>query len=402
MERAALASSVLDHLRLLRDEMTDLVAEIVRIESPSDNPASQQAVIARLADGLAPAGYASAHLPGRVSGGQLFAKPRERLRGAPVQLLLGHCDTVWPVGTIGRMPVEIRNGCLHGPGVFDMKAGLVQIVYALRTLKQLDLRPAVTPVVLINSDEEIGSGESIRSLRRLAGISDRVLVLEPSLGPEGILKTARKGVGRFTITITGNPAHAGLEPGKGASAIVELSHVIQYMHALNDVERGISVNVGVIEGGQRPNVVAAAGRAVADVRVRTVADARFVEETIHQIEAVTPGVTLHVAGRIGRPPMERTPRNRALWGVALEAGRALGFELEEGEAGGGSDGNHTSLLSATLDGLGAVGDGAHAHHEHVMLDKMVERTALLVLLLLAAPLASPEDSLADQASAART
>jgi len=247
----------------------------------------------------------------------------------------------------------------------------------------------VTPVVLVNSDEEIGSRESITTIRRLARIADRTLVLEPALGPEGLLKTTRKGIGRFTITIAGTPAHAGLDPGKGASAILELSHVIQTLHALNDTDRGISVNVGVIEGGVRANVVAASARAVADVRVRTLADARYVEDKIHQLQSVTPGVVLQITGRIGRPPMEATPRNRALWKVARQSADALGLEIGEGEAGGGSDGNHASLLSATLDGLGPVGDGAHATHEHVRLDKLAERTALLAMMLLADPLARP-------------
>jgi glutamate carboxypeptidase len=184
------------------------------------------------------------------------------------------------------------------------------------------------------------------------------------------------------VAITGSPAHAGLDPGKGASAIVELSHVIQRLHALNDAERGISVNVGLIEGGQRANVVAASARAIADVRVRTAADARRTEDEILGLQAATPGITLDVSGRIGRPPLERTPRNRALWEIAHSAAAAIGVELEEAEAGGASDGNHTSLVSATLDGLGALGDGAHARHEHVVVDRLAERAALLALIVL--------------------
>jgi len=380
------ARLVLDHLRDRSDEMTRFLAELVRLDSPSDDPAAQEPVFALLADGLGVAGYAVTRLPGAATGGALYARPRERRPGNPVQLLLGHCDTVWPHGTLETMPVEIRDGCLHGPGAYDMKAGLAQMVYALRTMIELDLAPAVTPIVFVNSDEEIGSRETRRHIRRLARIADRALVLEPSLGPEGRLKTARKGVGRFTVTIAGSAAHAGLDPGKGASAILELSHVIQRLHALNDIERGISVNVGMIEGGIRPNVVAAASRAIADVRVSTAADARHIEREIGRLEATVPGVTLQVEGAIGRPPMEPTPRNQVLWRVALEAGRRLGIALEQGTAGGGSDGNHTSPLCATLDGLGAVGDGAHAHHEHVVLDRMAERTALLLMILMAAPL----------------
>jgi glutamate carboxypeptidase len=377
---------LLGHLRDLGDEMRQFLAELVRLETPSDDPAAQHRILAVLGDALAAGGYRTALLPGRATGGALYARPRSRARTTAVQLLLGHCDTVWPHGTLETMPVEVRDGRLHGPGAYDMKAGLVQMLYALRALGDLGLSPPVAPVVLINSDEEIGSRETRHHIRRLARIAVRTLVLEPSLGPEGRLKTARKGVGRFTVTITGSAAHAGLDPGKGASAIVELSHVIQRLHALNDIERGISVNVGLIEGGVRANVVAAASRAVVDVRVGTAEDARHIEAAIGRLEASTPGVTLHIEGAIGRPPMERTPRNQALWRVAYQAGRRLGIELEQASAGGGSDGNHASLLSATLDGLGAVGDGAHARHEHVVLETMAERAALLVLMLMADPL----------------
>jgi len=381
------AQAILDHVRACRPAMTALLTDLVRAESPSDVPDAQQQVFALLADALSPAGYAAMHLPGDTSGGQLYARPDTRSKGQPVQLLLGHGDTVWPRGTLDTMPVEVTDdGRMRGPGVYDMKGGLVQMVFALRTLHDMELVPTVTPVVFVNSDEEVGSRDSRLRIHRLANVADRTFVLEPSLGPEGKLKTARKGVGRFTIHITGRSAHAGLDPEAGASAIVELSHVIQKLHALNHTERGITVNVGMIEGGQRPNVVAPTSRAIADVRVRTREDARAIERAIQDLEVSTPGVTLEIEGGIRRPPLERTPRNRALWRRAQEAASRLGIALEEGTAGGASDGNETSAFSATLDGLGAVGDGAHAEHEYVDLSKMVERTALLVLLLLAEPL----------------
>ena len=390
------AQAVWEHLSTCRPAMTTLLAELVCAESPSDVPEAQRDVFALLADALRPADYAAMHLPGRKTGGQLYARPRHRTRGRPVQLLLGHGDTVWPIGTLDDMPVEVTDdGRMRGPGVYDMKGGLVQMVFALRTLHALDLTPPVTPVVFVNSDEEVGSHESRPRIHRLARVADRTFVLEPSLGPDGKLKTARKGVGRFTIRIKGRSAHAGLDPGKGASAIVELSHVIQKLHALNDPERGITVNVGMIEGGQRPNVVAPTSSAVADVRVRTDGDARAVATAIHNLEATTPGITLDIDGAIRRPPLERTPRNRRLWHLAQEAADRLGIELEEGTAGGASDGNETSLFSPTLDGLGPVGDGAHAQHEYVDLEKMVERTALLVLLLLADPLKEETEDTAE-------
>lgn len=378
------AQAVWDHVRAARPAMTSLLAELARAESPSDVPEAQQRVFALLADALEPADYMATHLPGTTSGGQLYARPAERVRHQPVQLLLGHGDTVWPQGTLDTMPVEeTDDGRLRGPGVYDMKGGLVQMVFALRTLYEMELTPSVTPVVFVNSDEEIGSHDSRPRIHRLARIAERTFVLEPSLGSEGKLKTARKGVGRFIIRIKGKSAHAGLDPESGASAIVELSHVIQKLHALNDAERGVTVNVGMIEGGQRPNVVAPTSRATADVRVLTCEDAEIVERTIRSLEVSTSGVTLDIEGGIRRPPMERTPRNRTLWHTAQEAAERLGIDLDEGMAGGASDGNETSTFCATLDGLGAVGDGAHAEHEYVDLDKMVERTALLVLLLLA-------------------
>jgi glutamate carboxypeptidase len=294
---------------------------------------------------------------------------------------------VWPLGTLEEMPVEVGNGVVRGPGVYDMKGGLAQMVYALRALRTLGLKPPVTPVVFINSDEEVGSRDSRRHIRRLARVANRVFVLEPSLGSEGKLKIARKGVGRFSFFIEGKAAHAGLAPEGGASAVLELSHLIQTLHALNDPSRGTTVNVGVVEGGLSPNVVAPKSRAQVDVRVRTPEEAWRVTEAILGLEPATAGVALRVEGGIGRPPMERTPRNRALWETAGRLGEKIGAKLEEGTAGGASDGNTTSLYAATLDGLGAVGGGAHARHEFVYVDKMVERAALLALLLMEPPLA---------------
>jgi glutamate carboxypeptidase len=266
----------------------------------------------------------------------------------------------------------------------------VQILYALRALRDLQLQPSVTPLVFINSDEEIGSGESTPHIRRLARIANRAFVFEPSLGMDGKLKTARKGVGRFTVVVKGKAAHAGLDPGAGASAILELSYVIQKLFALNDPQKGITVNVGMIDGGLRPNVIAPESRAIVDVRMLTPEDARHIEEQIRSLRPVSPDITLEIDGRISRVPMEHSPRNCALWETAKRLGHEISLDLADGVAGGASDGNTTSLWTATLDGLGAVGDGAHARHEFIYCDKLVERGALLVLLLLAPPLAAQE------------
>ena len=234
----------------------------------------------------------------------------------------------------------------------------------------------------------MGSSESSRYLEALARRADRALVLEPSLGPSGKLKTARKGVGQFRISIAGVAAHAGLDPTSGASAILELSHVIQKLFALNDPERGASVNVGVIDGGLRPNVVAPESSAVVDVRVASREDGLRIERAIRSLQTEAPDVTITVEGGIGRPPMERTPANQRLWRLARDMAPLLGLSVEEGTAGGGSDGNTTSQYTATLDGLGAVGDGAHAQHEFVHVSRLAERCALLAMLLLAPPLSN--------------
>ena len=376
---------ILHYLRQHLPEMLNFLQHLVRIETPSTVPHTHKALFSLLGNAFDRFGYHVHHIPGRNSGGHLFARPRQRARRTPLQLLLGHADTVWPVGTLKEMPLELGEGIMRGPGVYDMKAGLVQILYALRALHDLQLKPSVTPFVFINSDEEIGSGESTAHIRRLAQIAHRAFVFEPSLGLDGKLKTARKGVGRFTVIVKGKAAHAGLDPGAGASAILELSYVIQKLFALNDPKRGITVNVGMIDGGLRPNVIAPESRAMVDVRMLTNEDAQDIEARIRSLQPESPGVTLTIHGRISRPPMELTPRNHALWEIAKQLGSEINLTLADGVAGGASDGNTTSLWTATLDGLGAVGDGAHASHEFIYVDKLVERGALLALLLLAPP-----------------
>jgi glutamate carboxypeptidase len=384
------ARRLLDHLRSREGEMVALVGDLARAESPTEDPAAQEAVFGRLEAALAPAGYRVRRRRGRVSGGQLLALPARRPAGRPAQLLIGHSDTVWPHGTLAQMPVEERladgRRLLAGPGVFDMKGGLAQAVFALAALAELGLEPPLTPVLFVNSDEEAGSEESAPAIRRLVRRMRRVFVLEPALGSEGLLKTARKGVGRFTITIRGRSAHAGLEPEKGASAIRELAQVIQRLDALADPARGLTVNVGVVSGGTRGNVVAAEAHAEVDVRMMTIEDGRAIERAILALAPATAGTTIEVHGSVDHMPLERTPRNRALFEAACAAAAELGLELGQGYVGGGSDGNITSLLAPTLDGLGAVGEGAHAPGEMVWIDRLPERAALLAMLLLA-PLA---------------
>jgi glutamate carboxypeptidase len=377
------AAALLEYLKGRREEMVGLLVELARLESPTDVPETQGPVQARLTRSLEECGMHVRHQPGRATGGLLLARPRRRVKGRPAQLLIGHSDTVWPVGTTTSMPVVVEKDSVRGPGTFDMKAGLVQGVFALEALAALGLDPPATPVCLINSDEEIGSPESIRWVRSLARRSVRAFVLEPAYGPEGRLKTARKGVGRFRVTVRGIPAHAGLDPTAGASAIVEMANVVLRLQGLTDLARGTTLNVGTIRGGTRRNVVAAEAVAEVDLRVATADEGEAVSRLIHHLEPMTPGTTIHVQGGLATHPLERTARNRALWRQAQLAGERLGISLDEFLAGGASDGNTTSRYTATLDGLGALGDGAHARHESVLIAGMVERSALLAELLMA-------------------
>lgn len=376
------ATEIMQYLQNRRDAMLDLLRRMAESESPSDVPAAQAGIAGIITAELEQRGLEVEQIPGHSSGGMIHARMKNQ-PGAPAQLILGHYDTVWPIGTLESMPFHHEDDTVHGPGVYDMKGGLAQALLAFDALNHFGLECEVIPHVFLNSDEEIGSRESRPWIEKLAPTMDRVFVLEPSLGPAGQLKTARKGIGRFTITVSGEAAHAGLDPGAGASAILELSHVIQELFALNDLERGVTVNVGTIDGGLRPNVVAPHSEAVVDVRVETQEDADRIERAIRGLEPITPGTSIEVEGLFGRPAMERTPANRVLWRLACELSGELGMGLQEGTAGGGSDGNFTSLYTATLDGMGAVGDGAHARHEHLRLQPTLERTALLAMLLLA-------------------
>ena len=384
--------ALLDDLIGRREELIELLRRLVTAESPSLAPETHDGAARVLEAELAAIGFKTRRVRRRTGGGQVWARPAARVRGQPMQLLLGHLDTVWPVGTLAEMPFEVVGDTVRGPGVFDMKGGLAMLLLALGALRRHGVEPPLTPVVFVNSDEEIGSHASRGHIVRLARRVRRTWVLEPSLGPSGRLKTARKGVARFTIRVFGRAAHAGLEPEAGASAILELSHVIRDLFALNDPRRGVTVNVGTVDGGLRPNVIAPESRAVADVRVVNEADARGIESAIRNLVAATPGTRLEITGGFGRPPLERTPRNRQLWRLARSFAGQLDIELEEGLAGGGSDGSTTSLHTATLDGLGPVGAGAHAPDECLFVGPTLQRTALLALLLAAPDLAELEPS----------
>jgi glutamate carboxypeptidase len=377
----------LERVHGMHEAFVDFVSRLCRVESPTDHPDTQSEVHAILEPAFRELDYDVRIIRGLKSGNHLLAVPRVRSRRSPFQLLMGHSDTVWPIGTLDRMPVCVEGDRLRGPGTLDMKGGLGMIVFALRVLRDMDMVPTVAPVVFVNADEETGSPDSKRHVVRLAKASNRALVLEPALGPSGLIKTARKGVGNFEVVVRGKAAHAGLDPEAGASAILEISHVIQELDLLNEPSKGTTLNVGLVKGGTRPNVVAAEAIASVDVRVTSSDYGRRIEERMSAIEPVNQDVAIEVHGAIRVPPLERTPRNVTLWKEARQRGVDLGLVLDHGLAGGGSDGNTTSLYTATLDGLGCVGDGAHADHEHIELTASLDRCALLARLLMSPALA---------------
>src|SRR6266404_1393578 len=302
-------------------------------------------------------------------------------RPAGQLLVLGHYDTVYSTGTLARMPFRVAGGKAFGPGTFDMKAGIVQALFALQTLRQWKISLRKRVVFLWTSDEEIGSEASHKFFEAEARRSDAVFVLEPSFGPRGLLKTARKGVGEAQIIVHGRASHAGLAPEEGVNAVHEMARQIARLEQWNDLRRGISVNVDVIEGGTRVNVIAERARAVVDLRALRIADMRRLEKRLRALRPLTRGARLEIRGGFNRPPMERRISS-ALFARAKSLATQMGLTLGECVAGGGSDGNLTAALGVpTLDGLGAVGDGAHSAKEYVVTRTMPSRAALLAALL---------------------
>src|SRR5467141_3345026 len=296
-------------------------------------------------------------------------------------LVLGHYDTVYSTGTLAKMPFRIKGGKAYGPGTFDMKAGIVQALFALQALQQTKIPLSRRIVFLWTSDEEIGSEASRKLFEKEARRSDAVFVLEPSFGPRGLLKTARKGVGQAELIVHGRASHAGLAPQEGINAIHELARQLARVEQWNDLRRGIGVNADVIEGGTRVNVIAERARAMVDLRALRLADMRRLEHRLRALRPLTRGARLEIHGGFNRAPMERKV-SAALFSRAKSLAAQMGLRIGECVAGGGSDGNLTAALGVpTLDGLGAVGDGAHSAHERVLVKTMPERAALLAALL---------------------
>jgi glutamate carboxypeptidase len=381
MNRTLNPAAWIEHFRSRLPAMLAEVRALVEHESPSGDKPALDALADLLEWRLTELGCAVGRIRNE-HGGDILSAAFLSSGDGPCTLVLGHFDTVWPRGTLASMPARVEGEQMQGPGVYDMKANLAMILAVLDAFRTLGARPSRPLHVMLTSDEEIGSPSSRTWIERMASEAAHVLVPEPPLANGG-LKTARKGVGRFTVKVQGKASHAGVAPEAGASAIVELAHQVLKIHALNDLAAGTTVNVGVVRGGTAVNVVPAMGVAELDVRVTTRAAAEAAEQALRGFEPVTPGTQVHVDGHFNRPPMERTPAIAALFERARVIARGLGIELTEGATGGASDGNFTAALGVpTLDGLGVIGGGAHAADEHILVDSLPERAALLAALIL--------------------
>ncbi len=360
-----------------------MIREMVECESPSDHPPSVNRFVDLLAAKME-AGQVRT-FPGGRFGRHLRAEfilpgPRRPREGRI--LALAHSDTVWPLGTLSEMPFREKKGRLWGPGVLDMKSGIVFLLYAVRALRELDIPVARRLLLQVNSDEEVGSETSRPLTEEAACHSAAVLVLEPGTGMSGKIKTARKGVGSYKVTAHGRASHAGVDFENGASAVVELARQIERIAGFTDLKRGLTVNPGVIAGGTRSNVIAAEAWADVDMRIARIKDAPALDKKFHSLRPFDRRCSIQVEGGMNRPPMERTPAIRKLFELARGCAAELGVNLEESSTGGGSDGNFTAAMGVpTLDGLGGVGEGAHAVNESILINRIADRTALLAMLL---------------------
>jgi glutamate carboxypeptidase len=375
-------SSRLRYFQERKDEIVQTIRQLVATESPSDNKAAvdrQAALLAGRFEGLG--GHAKFHRTENF--GDHLQVDFAGVRASKPVLLLGHLDTVYPMGTLSTMPCRVADGRLWGPGSFDMKSGIAFMLHAIEGLRVWYEDKLPRPVtVLLVSDEEVGSGTSRRITENLAKKSAAVLVLEPSHGPRGAVKTARKGIGEYLLKVTGKAAHSGLDFEKGQSAILELARQIVAISKFIDLKRGLTLNVGMVEGGARVNVIPAEAHAVLDVRIARKQDAAAIDRKLRSLKPFNRKCKLEITGGMNRPPMERTPAVAALYKKAVEISKHLGWRLEEAAVGGGSDGNFTASLGVpTLDGLGAVGEGAHATHESILISELPKRAALLAALI---------------------
>ncbi len=364
-----------------RPQMLEMIARLVGLESPTDDRAAVNRCVRLLEEWITATGGKSRRSKQKSAGDLLVGRFGPGRTTAKPLMLLGHLDTVWPLGTLRKMPFRLRGGRAWGPGVLDMKAGIVMAISALRVLEEAGrlTRPVI---FLLNSDEETGSNCSRALVESLASKCASVFVLEPAQGLPGAYKTARKGVANYRLQVHGVAAHSGVDFSHGHSAVLELGRQIERASAFTNQARGITVNAGVIGGGTRSNVVAAEAWAEFDVRIAKAVDAQRLDRRFRSLRAIDRQCTLEITGGLNRPPMERTPGTVSLFRRAATMAAGLGFQLQEAATGGGSDGNFTSALGVpTLDGMGAVGEGAHAARESILLDALVPRTALLAAMI---------------------
>ncbi len=374
-----------EFLRLLKPCLPDMLATLRRFviaESPSLEKAAADRCCGLIAEEWRKRGARVERVTQKHRGDHLrITYSQNKSRPAGQLLVLGHYDTVYSTGTLRKMPFRLSSGRAYGPGAFDMKAGIVQALFALQALQQNNVIRRKRIVFLWTSDEEIGSESSRKLLESEARRSDAVFVLEPSFGPRGLLKTARKGVGEAELIVHGRASHAGLAPEEGINAIHELAQQLARIQKWNDLRRGVTINAGTVEGGTRTNVIPECARAVLDLRALHVSDTRRLERRLHSLRPVHQGARIEVTGGFNRAPLERK-MSATLFARADSLAAQMGLSLGECTAGGGSDGNFTAAIGIpTLDGLGAVGDGAHSSHEHVLINTMPARAALLASLL---------------------
>ena len=379
------AGDLLRHFQGRRDELFSLARALCEVESPSGDAEGSRAVVGLLEEyARALEGFASCErTPATDNFGEHF-RLRAFDEGAGSErtlLLLGHTDTVHPRGTLREMPWREEDGRIHAPGVFDMKAACAAALEAIRACDALNTRPRRPVVLLLTCDEESGSHSGRALVEEEARRAEYVLVLEPA-APGGLAKTARKGTGLFTLSVEGRAAHAGLEPEKGVSAILELARQVERVASLARPELGTTINVGTIVGGTHANVVAAEARAEVDVRFSTLEEARRIDEAMRGLQPFDARASLKVSGGINRPPLERTAAVAELFEKARRVAAELDFELGETSVGGASDGNFAAAYCASvLDGIGCEGGGAHASHEHILADRLVPRAAFLAALI---------------------
>ncbi len=360
---------------------TSMLREMVECESPSDDPAA----VDRFVDLLS--GYAEPYAklktaPGGKFGKHLLCEFKGGKKASGQALVLAHSDTVWPLGTLKSMPFREADGRLWGPGTLDMKGGIAIVLFAMRAIRELELPLPRKVLLQVNSDEEVGSASSRALTEKNAKASQAVYVVEPGTGLAGKLKTARKGVGAYTVSVQGKAAHAGVDFPNGASAIVELARQIEKIAGFTNLERGLTVNPGVISGGTRSNVIAAEATAHVDIRIQKAKDFAALDKKFQMLKPFDKRCKVTVTGGLNRPPMERSAGTVKLYKTAQQIARGMGLSIEESATGGGSDGNFTAALGVpTLDGLGAVGEGAHALNESIMIDRIADRIALFAGLM---------------------